>query len=116
MMARQFTFMGRQVEVRHAPVGVILDTADMVTAKVPPMDVAFTTLCASAWWLDTGEPVFRTKDDCRAVSGEYMGTLMAMTRAASEINRPDFGDALAGEAGEAAAAKANGNGANLPSL
>jgi hypothetical protein len=109
-----FMFMGRQVEIRYAVIDVVLKGMDMTTAGAQPLDVMFYWLCHSAYWRDTGERVFKSPDDIRALSSEHIVPVMTMGKAAHSLNLPNFGD-LFGAPADPAPAKPNGaNGTHEP--
>lgn len=110
---QRLPFMGREIELRIVPCGVTFDAADMINDGKPVLEAMWHTLCASAFWADTGERAFKDRNACRATPTDHMPELLTLGRAAMELNRANY-QALAGAA--PADAAANGAaGAPVPS-
>lgn len=96
------TFMGRAVEVRVVSFGTLMEANDVAGKSGRVQDASWYTLAKSAYWQDTGEPVFTGIQGVLGTPATHAGELMRMSRHCMELNKPDLGE-------DDAKAKGNGH-------
>lgn len=109
-------FMDREIELRVVPCGVTFDAADMVSEGKPILEVMWFTLCASAFWVDTGKQAFKDRDACRATPTDHMHELLALGRAAMALNQANYATAMPSKPPDPPVANGHAQELPVPSL